>query len=169
MGEFRDSLRQGLDPSSVTIASLTDALLTNLRHTARPSTIAYVEWASGYVCDAFGDTKAVNLTARDVEALFASLDKQGLSAREHHGRYATPARGAAMKRAMRDRVVLRNVVDDVDPPKAKKRQLVLPSADEVSAILGALKQADSLYWPVLALIADTALRTGEARGIAGCR
>jgi len=65
----------------------------------------------------------------------------------------------ALEFAVRLGLVGRNVADAVEPPKIRRKELVVWSEDEVRSFLTAAR--DSRYYPVFVLALTTGLRAGE--------
>jgi integrase len=67
---------------------------------------------------------------------------------------------AAIQEALRHDLVSRNVVDCVEPPRPEKREVAILKADEIPAVLEALKGNRRIY-PIVALALATGARRSE--------
>jgi integrase len=101
------------------------------------------------------------LKASDVDRLLIRLRAKGLS--ESSVRQVYHVLRLALSDAVRDNLLARNPVELVDRPVAPRREARYLSPAEMVRLLEAAK--DSRYYPVLALIAATGVRRGEALGL----
>ncbi len=87
--------------------------------------------------------------------------KGGLSSRSvlHHHRVLFQA----LKQAVRQGLLARNVCELVDPPRAKKRRMRTLTPEEVAVLFNAAR--DSIYYPIIYTAVNTGLRQAELLGL----
>ncbi len=111
--------------------------------------------------DPFGAIALDKLRPSDIDGLILALNDKGLSDATVQ-RIFTVLR-VALAGAVRDGLIARNPAAAVRQPSVTRKEARCLSAAEVATLLEAAK--DSRYHPLLALIAATGLRRGEAAAL----
>lgn len=158
-------IEAGQAPSqgSQTVAEFcTEWLESSVKPTVRPRTYqAYAERLRVHVFPTLGKHKLVNLTARDLQMLYARKLAGGLSAATVNGINVVVHR--ALKQALRWEMVSKNVVEGVDVPQPGPTH-PQPFTEVELQILLSGTQAD-LEGPLWATLALTGLRFGEVAAL----
>lgn len=175
--ETRSRLANGsfVDRSALTVeAYLTDWL--RLQHSLKPSTLSgYSRNLKNHVIPAIGSLKLQNLTAGDLNRLYADLlDNGRIKVGKDQGGPLSPSTvrqiATVVRKALQDalmsNLVIRNVADGALKPRQSRNagstMRTWPAA-EVRRFLSETSQ-DSLH-PLWTLLATTGLRRGEALGL----
>ncbi|HEY4001311.1 MAG TPA: site-specific integrase [Candidatus Xenobia bacterium] len=128
----------------------------------RPSTHnSYCFVARSYLVPTLGRIQLLKLTARELNSLYASLLKDGKSARTVQ--YAHSVLHRILKDAARMDLIPRNPADLVDAPRAAKKELTPPDHQQLVAFLDAAKK-DRLH-ALYVLAITCGLREGELLGL----
>lgn len=115
----------------------------------------------------FGDTRIRDLNPADLRAHFQFLkgEPRNLSARSRQMAYQTLK--MVLRDAVRDRVISRNPLDEVDPPRVRKRDKVQEinplTEEEMEQFLEANKGTQ--HYPLWLTLLTTGIRPGEARAL----
>lgn len=163
MEKYRRELGSGLKPEATTFDRLADVYLAAHRRTARPATVTQAEWALSKARPHIGHMLVADIVPSDIERVLHAAEDDGLGPRSR--RAIRSQMRNVMGRAVADRLVLANPVDGVKGPKATNKRLDLPPLALVHELLDDMKEADHPSWPLLHVIASTALRTSEARSL----
>lgn len=180
--EVMELVRTGrfVHQSSRTVrAFLLDEWLPTVRPPAlRPSTWStYRTHIEAYIVPALGGVSLQRLTPAQVSAFYASLRERPLrrgtttssdkAVKKTLSDKTIKNTHAVLRRALRDALrwgyVARNVVEVVDPPKAKRPEMQVWTPEQLRAFLAALR-GDRLF-ALWMLAATTGLRRGELAGL----
>lgn len=114
-----------------------------------------------HISPELGDTPLASLTPQQVQGFLAGMVKSGLS--ERTALYAYTILKRALSQAVRWNLIVRNVCDFVDPPRAARNEMKVFSREQAQAFLQHV-QGDRLeaYYTVAMSIG---LRLGEALGL----
>ena len=163
--ELLTGLDKGLpvDPSKVTVGEFLQRWLQDYAYpNTRPRTAErYESDIRLHITPAIGHVQLSKLAPSDVQHLEASLLESGKSPRSVQHLHAVLRE--SLKHAMRWGLIYRNVVEGVDPPRPRRKEIQPPSADGVWDILGLAK--DTPYATVFQFLAFTGCRRGEALGL----
>ncbi len=110
---------------------------------------------------ALGDRPLRSIAWSDVESFKAELESDGLSPTRI--RRALLVLSTILRMAVRDKRIPENPAQGVKAPTQGKRDLRIPTSEEVSAILAHIP--DGKYRTLVHLIATSGLRWGEAVGL----
>ena len=149
-------------PSNITVGSALDQYLEASKPNLKPRTVnRYSSACRVHLKPALGTTKLYELTALEIEGLYARMLGSGSSPATV--RLVHAVLSSAIKRAVRLKLVHDNVCGDVQLPKLDTPEAQVFSPDEVAAILATASQdrLNALY--VMAL--TTGAREGELLGL----
>jgi integrase len=151
------------EASTLTVAAWLDRWLEMKKANVEPNTYHWYERRIRlHLKPTIGDVRLVRLTALNVLHMHEELTQQGVSAGEQ--RNAATTLRAALKDAVRLRLVAINVAKDVDKPKKVKRREMLPlDLGQARAFLAAAV-VDRLF-ALYALALDSGMRPGELFGL----
>lgn len=154
----------GVQPSRQTLGGYLQEWLAGRRTKLKASTWdAYSRNIRLHVAPALGAVELGNLSAVQLNALYASLEQEGLSAKSIRNIHTMIHR--ALKDAARWDKVARNVATLAKPPAAKRpRNFKVWEPEQVQTFLGAVKE-DRLY-AMYHLALTTGMRRGELLGLA---
>jgi integrase len=130
--------------------------------TVRPRTLESYTWlVHNHIQPALGDVRLTNLMAQRVQGFYSERLQAGLSATTvlHIHNFLHKA----LEQAVRWGLVPRNVTDLVDPPRSKRRQPTVWSAEQARRFLEKAKSHRLYALYVLALF--TGMRQGELLGL----
>ena len=108
-----------------------------------------------------GSVKLVKLTPAHVASLYATMEREGKSARLQQMIHATLHR--ALNIALKWGLVIRNVSQAVERPRAPKTEIKSITADQARALLLAVD--DDRLHALYVLAVSTGLRSGELLGL----
>jgi integrase len=162
-------------PKKVTVKSFLDGWIDGAQ--LRASTLeSYRRNVKLHVLPTLGHLKLQSLSAQHLNELYRKLEKSGRLDESRMGealsprtvRYVATIVRRALKDAVKQKLVVRNVALDADPPTAKmanesKPEMRTWTAAELRAFLNFT--ADDRYGPVWNFLANTAMRRGEALGL----
>lgn len=158
-----DALRAAGSPSTMMrTADWLTAWLPTTRSRITPSTFRGYEAVTRAISVHLGDVPLGNLRPSDVERMTGAILAAGRTART-----ATMARKVlrlALRHAIRDGLVTRNVAAEARPPRVEPFAARALTADEARRLIAAT--ADDELGPLWALLLATGLRQGEALGLA---
>jgi len=171
----RGEVRSGLhipDSQSVTIAEAAGLWLESTAHLERATCAGYREHANLHIVPLLGEMKLSQLTVPAVRAFKDKLAKDRSPAMV---RKVLTSLSSIITDAQERGLVAQNVVRGLrsirrakDPDHRHKRKLEvgvdIPTPDEISTIIGALKQ-NSRWRPLLLTAIFTGLRSSELRGL----
>jgi integrase len=152
-----------LDPSNVTVSEYLQRWLNDsVKGSVRPITFeSYERLVRVHVVPALGRVKLKALSPAHLQALYRDRLDAGLSPSTVQRLHAVIHR--ALKQALRWGLVLRNVSEVVDPPKAQRKEIRPLTPEQVRTLLRTAEE-DRLG-PLYALAITTGLRQGELFGL----
>ena len=158
----KDSARLGR-PDRRPVGEFLDAWLHDVVSIkVRPSTLAnYTREVNTYVSPGLGAVRLDKLTTLQVQAWVRGLGDRGLAPRTV--RAAAGVLNAALRYAVRLRLLPYNPCADVELPRRSRKELKIPGEAARARLLAEL-QADG-WWPLWCLMLTTGLRPGEALGL----
>ncbi len=128
----------------------------------------YELYINSYIVPYIGGIKLTKLASRDLQKLYKDLTTHGRvrpSKKGNEGLSSTTARSvhlmlhAAMDRAVKERLILRNPTEDCIAPKIRKVEMKILKAEDIGAYLAAAKKHNAL--PMFYLELVSGLRKGE--------
>ena len=142
--------RQHIEPHSVTLGDWIDEWLeVYAKVSVRPRTYdRYVSLLAH--AEPLDKQRLVNLLPSHFQKLYNSLDELSGTTRKHL-HYCL---SGCLQQAVKNKLIHRNPIDDVDAPKSKPKEIEIFTDDELAAIFAA---AESTKYPV---IFDIAIGTG---------
>jgi integrase len=141
---------------------VTDTWWPHLEETRRPSTVdTYRRMLEKHIYPVVGHIPLQKLSPADVDRVYRDAAKDGL--KPNTIRVIGAIVSAALAYAKRKGLVLHNVAENSDPPKAVRPHRTIWTAKETARFLGAVED-DRLYalWRLLVV---TGVRRGEACGL----
>ncbi|HXF71149.1 MAG TPA: site-specific integrase [Actinomycetota bacterium] len=150
------------DPSAAraTVAERARAWLGGLQH-LRPSTRAQYAWAvERYIVPGLGDLALGALRPDTVRRFLGDLLGGGAGARTVV--VVRQVLHAMLEEAVRDGVIASNPVRYAKAPRVERRELRIPTPEEVERLVEATEEA---WRPLVLLLAYGGLRIGEALGL----
>ncbi len=149
-----------LGREATTLGDLIDQWITGIEDSRSPTTIReYRRLADVVVKPELGNVRLSKLTARHLDALYASLTAKGKKATTVRRVHALI--GAALHQAERWDLVERNVSKRASPPPVRTVEVTAPSPEEVLAIIEQAEQVDPSLARMLLVAALTGARRGE--------
>jgi integrase len=149
------------DPTKATTAEYLCQWLDSTL-TQSPKTLErYRELAERQIIPHIGDIRVQKLKPEHLERWHAVLLATGLAPRTVG--HAHRVLGAALKRAVENGTLSRNVASIRKPPKVEAEEIEILTPDQVEAVLGALK--DHPLYAVVALALASGMRRGELLGL----
>ncbi|WP_320067666.1 site-specific integrase [Micromonospora sp. RTGN7] len=165
--ELLEQKRAGAVPRAGRGPTVQSWLLDTYLATIAPGTIdpttvqGYRSKVVNHVLPVIGALRMDRVVADNIDAVYAAMRRKGLADATVLQVHRILAR--AWKIAARRRVVPRNVLVDVDPPTAKRKEMTPLTEDDARAVLAAAeRRRNSARWSV-ALALGT--RQGEALGL----
>lgn len=149
-----------VDASPLTVGTfLVQWLENSAKPRVREKTLAdYTRLARSYLIPPLGHRKLSELTAAEIQSVYAKMQRDGLSPRSI--RYAHSVLHGALEQAVRWNMLARNVSKLVDLPRHERREMNALSREEATAFLRA---SSGTQWDALwVLLLTTGLRPGEA-------
>ena len=144
----------------VTFGELLDRWLDVKRLSVEPTTLRSYEWvAAAYLRPALVG-RVAGLRPMELDALYAALFARPLSARTV--RVCHTVVRQSLEQARRWGLVARNAALDATPPGQVRREVTLPTAEQVRALPDAARDDDPDFGVYLWLLAATGCRRGEA-------
>lgn len=137
---LRDSIESGVVPDDVTVGQWLDRWMKDIaaeRVRARTH-MEYQAYIRRYIAPTVGRVRLDRLKPEHVRALLKGMEEDGLALSTRRQAYAILHR--AIKVAVREQRVTRNVVALVDPPKPRKNPHGSLTEDETHAMLDLLEQ-----------------------------
>jgi integrase len=164
-------LRDGVfvEPSRLTLGTyLTEMWLPSMASQIRATTLAgYRHNIHHYIVPRLGDTPLQRLTTARVGALYGDLvasgGQDGRPLSPKTVRYVHTTLRRALRDAVADGLVARNVAAQARPPRARRVEMRTWTAEQVGTFLASVRQ-DRLYAAWL-LLATLGLRRGELLGL----
>ena len=146
-----------IDPSNMTVGEYLNAWLDSTL-TQSPKTLErYRELAARQVAPHLGSIKIQKLMPEHIERWHAALLSEGLSPRTVG--HAHRVLGAALRRAVENGTLARNVAAIRKPPAVEQDEIEILAPEQIAAVLDSL-QGHSLH-PIVSLALATGLRRGE--------
>lgn len=160
---LRDHQRGTLaKPGRVTVEQWMNRWLQSIEGGVRPTTLQHYRWiATEHIIPAIGRRQLSKLEPSDVEAMLNAKLRAGLAPRTVH--HIRSVLRNALRKAERDRLVVRNAAALADPVKVPKTEMRTLAPDEVKAYLAAAEgeRLEALLVTALGL----GLREGEIMGL----
>ncbi len=117
-----------------------------------------------HLIPAIGDMKLAELTAEDLDELYAAKSAEGLSSRTVHYIHSTIR--VALQRAVKKRLVPYNVARDADPPPLEPTEEAAPlSEEELKAFFATAAETGDRFKAFFVAAALVAARPGEILGL----
>jgi integrase len=134
-------------------------LETSAKPRVRERTFAdYESLATRYLLPALAHRKLSNITAAEIQSIYADMQRRGLSARTV--RYAHSVLHGTLEQAVKWQMLARNVAKLVDLPRQERREMRALTPDEAGRLLAAAHGTrHQALWTVLL---TSGLRPGEA-------
>jgi integrase len=148
-----------VDPSTETVAQFVERWLRDWANdnVSNQTWAGYAQMLRKHVCTRVGKLPIQKLQARDLQAVYAAMARDGLADRTRLHLHRI-VRGM-LKHACQWGVVVRNVADMLDAPRVRAHEIEVLSPDKVRIVLEALR-GQSLY-PIAAVALGTGLRRSE--------
>lgn len=157
-----DELRAvGTPATGMRTADWLAAWLPTTRPRIAPSTFRGYESVVRSIVERIGDTPLGTLSPSDVERMTSAMVNDGLTART--AGMARKVLRLAIRQAIRDGLVTRNVAAEARPPRVDPYQARTLTSDEARRLLAAT--IDDELGPLWAVLISTGLRQGEALGL----
>lgn len=157
-----DALRAvGIPLTTMRTADWLAAWLPTTRLRVAPSTFRGYETVTRAIGVYLGEVPLGSLTPSDVERMTAAMVGSGLTART--AGMARKVLRLAIRLAIRDGLVTRNVAAEARPPRVEPFQARTLTADEARRLIAAT--VDDELGPLWAVLIATGLRQGEALGL----
>lgn len=132
----RHHLGEPLRQTEITLDEFTDQWLDVVKTRTRERTWKHYAEISGlYIRPAFGKKRLVDISAADVQGLYARLQDRGLSATTI--RYVHTLFCNLFQLAMRRDMIRKNPMLAVEPPARKQKEMVAMSAEQIRKFLTA--------------------------------
>ncbi|MBA2757374.1 MAG: site-specific integrase [Chloroflexi bacterium] len=158
-----DALRAaGIPSTTMRTADWLAAWLPTTRLRVAPSTFRGYETVTRAISDRIGDVPLGKLIPSDVERMTAAMVADGRTART--AGMARKVLRLALRQAIRDELVVRNVAAEARPPKVARFDAQTLTAAEAQRLIAA--SAEDELGPLWAVLLATGLRQGEALGLA---
>jgi integrase len=164
-------IRDGVfvEPSRLTVGTyLTEMWLPSMRSQVRATTLGgYRHNVRAYLVPRLGDIPLQRLTTARVGAFYGELvasgGKGGRPLSPKTVRYVHTTLRRALRDAMADGLVVRNVAAQARPPRARRVEMHTWTAEQVGTFLASVRD-DRLY-PAWLLLATLGMRRGELLGL----
>ena len=117
--------------------------------------------AEKHVIPEIGNVRLVDLEPRQLQALYSKKRTSGLSTRTV--RYVYSLMYQALRQAVRQGVLSRNVAEATDPPKLERKEVAVLEREDVARFLEAA--SDTPYFALYYVLLHTGMRRGEALGL----
>jgi integrase len=158
-----------VEPSRLTLGTyLTQMWLPSMANQVRATTLGgYRHNVRAYIVPRLGDTPLQRLTTARVGAFYGDLvasgGQDGRPLSPKTVRYVHTTLRRALRDAMEDGLVVRNVAAQARPPRARRVEMHTWTAEQVGTFLASVRE-DRLY-PAWLLLATLGLRRGELLGL----
>jgi integrase len=161
LDELRASARQGGLPADTRMTTGRHLFLwlESVRPTVRPSTWESYEIHARLHLAMLASIPLVSLTPNHVRTLIQDRLSERCAPRTVA--YTVTVLRMALKQAVRDGLIARNVALLVDPPRSRRPEVRIPTTAEARSLLG----LDTPLAPLWTLLIGTALRLGEGLGL----
>jgi integrase len=143
---------------------------TYAKHNVRPTTYeSYAAYARRHIIPALGSIPLTKLRPAQVQAFYMHTlhgkraDNRGGSMSARTVRYCHSIVREALHHAMKWGMVVRNVADATEPPRAVRPQIQVWSAEQAARFLAAAE--DDVYSPLWLIALTTGMRQGELMGL----
>jgi len=156
--EIRQSIKDNtLVDNNLTVAQYFEIYFRDHGKTLRPSTLrSYRNIYNWYIKDSIGSTKLIKLNAVQLNALYSSKEKEGLSDRTVE--YINGVIKRALNQAIKWGLLKFNPALQTSPPKVEKKEMKTWTADEVKKFFA---QVADDRWEAIYYVATLGLREGE--------
>ncbi len=169
----REKLRQAMsdadrglvfDAGTLTLGQYLDKWLSNIEDTVRQRTWErYEQLVRVHIKPALGSKKLKDLTRTHLKALYREKLDSGLAPRTVQYIHVTLCK--ALKDAVGDGLVPKNVADGLKPSKSKKKEINPLTPEQAKAFLKAANEANDRYEALYVLAIHYGLRQGELLGL----
>ncbi len=152
-----------IEPSRLSFgAYLVDQWVPSIRASIRPSTLTrYKLDVERKLVPRLGAVRLQRLTGAHLDEVYAELLERGLSPASVRHCHSVARR--ALRDAIRNDLVPRNVADAATPPRVARKELSVWTADELRTFLAAVD--DSRLYAAWWLLGTAGLRRGEVLGL----
>ena len=151
------------DPTRVTLAEYLRSWLDTAVGLSPKTLERYRELAEEQVIPHLGVTPLQKLTAEQVQTWHAKLIRGDDSLSPRTVLHAHRVLNLALKRAVKNNTLARNVAAIHQPPKVEEREIEILTPDQIGEVLAKL-DGHPLY-PIVALALATGVRRGELLGL----
>lgn len=156
---------QGVDlteRSRITLSEWLDQWLVSMEGTVRPNTLnGYRSYIENHIRPALGEKRITQIKASDIQKLYDTL---GESLASGSVRHIHSTLHSIMKAAQQARLIPRNPVDEVAPPKFSYQQKQVLTEEQLDAFLEVIKE-DAVWHDFFYTEIMTGLRRGEICGL----
>lgn len=161
--EASRAARRGDEPTETrrTLGDHLDDWLAEVSHAVKPVTLYGYTIQCGWIRELLGDVPLVDLAPEHVKRLRDHIARKGKSPRWIQSVMTTLR--MALRQAVRDGLVPRNVADGVRPPRQVRKRVTATSPVEAKAILAAFRGHHLEQLVTVAI--GTGLRLGELLGL----
>lgn len=147
-----------------TVNDLLEEYISDRRSTISPATLALYEKAESLVNGTkLGATRLSKVKARDVDRAYGQMRAEGAS--EYRLRHVHGLLRAAFSQGMKWELVTGTPMANVRSPRLPRRQVEIPDAADVKALLEHLETKDPDLADILFLACTTGLRRGALVGL----
>jgi integrase len=149
-------------PEKLTLDAYLDRWLAAVEGTVKESTLRnYRDLLRLYVRPTLGMVRLTDLKPLHVQEVYRAMAEKGLSARTV--RLCHAVLHAALEKAVKWQLIVRNPCDAVDPPRQQRREMVALTEEEARRFLDAAR--GTKHEALFAFLLATGMRPGEALAI----
>lgn len=156
---------QGVDlteRSRITLSEWLDQWLISIDGTVRPSTLnGYRSYIENYIRPGLGEKRITQIKAADIQKFY---DKLGQTLASGSVRRIHTTLHGIMKAAQQARLIPRNPVDEVVPPKFSYQQKQVLTDEQLAVFMNVIKE-DEVWFDFFYTEIMTGLRRGEICGL----
>lgn len=156
---------QGVDlteRSRITLSEWLDQWLISIDGTVRPSTLnGYRSYIENYIRPGLGEKRITQIKAADIQKFY---DKLGQTLASGSVRQIHTTLHGIMKAAQQARLIPRNPVDEVVPPKFSYQQKQVLTDEQLAVFMNVIKE-DEVWFDFFYTEIMTGLRRGEICGL----
>jgi len=148
------------EPSRKTLNEFLDEWLSVVKkpHVRQVTYDDYVNLLARYVREPLGERRLSQITAMEIQKVYARLTERGLSARTV--RYTHSVLRGALEQAVRWQFLPRNPAQYVDLPRQERREMKAFSSEQATRFLEA-SQNDPSFYALFLVALTTGMRPGE--------
>jgi integrase len=156
-------LDQFVEPSDRSLRAYLEDWLTSsvAARVAERTATDYAALLCRHILPPLGDRKLSQLTPAEIQRVYTRMTEAGLSARTV--RYVHAILHAALEQAVKWMLLSRNPATHVDPPRNRRREIRVLSAEELGRFLACARE--DRWYALWELLAATGMRPGEALGL----